>query len=152
MADGGPFEVVLVSAGPACCVLANRLTEDAGRTVALLEAGPDYGRDPAAWPAERRGPSVIAPDLHAWGHVHAGRPADRPLPLPCARVVGDAGQYSLPKLPTPNTTNTHNGGDDGVSGVRGVRDDTPLALAGFDQNADVDLPLGNGGRRHRRTS
>ena len=84
----GRFDVVLVGAGPAGCVLANRLTEDAGRTVALLEAGPDYGPDSAAWPAELRDATWIRPDSHPWGYLHAGRPADRPLPLPRARVVG----------------------------------------------------------------
>jgi choline dehydrogenase len=82
------FDVVLVGAGPAGCVLANRLTEDAGRTVALLEAGPDYGPDQAAWPAELRDATWIWPDSHSWGYFHAGRPADRPFPLPRARVVG----------------------------------------------------------------
>lgn len=88
MAEDGQFAIVLVGAGPAGCVLARRLTEDPGRTVALLEAGPDYGPDPAAWPADLSNPLVIAPDLHAWGYLHAGRPADRPLLLHRAKVVG----------------------------------------------------------------
>jgi choline dehydrogenase len=88
MATAGSFDVVVVGAGPAGCVLARRLTEDRGRTVALLEAGPDYGPEPTAWPAELRDPTEAFLDSHPWGYLHAGRSADRPLPLPRARVVG----------------------------------------------------------------
>ncbi len=88
MAGDGSFDVVVVGAGPAGCVMARRLTEDRGRTVALLEAGPDYGPEPADWPAELRDPTDIFPNSHAWGYLHAGRPIDRPLRLPRARVVG----------------------------------------------------------------
>lgn len=88
MALDGSFDVVVVGAGPAGCVMAGRLTEDGGRTVALLEAGPDYGPDPAAWPAELLDSTGASLDSHSWGHLHADRPGKRPLPLPRARVVG----------------------------------------------------------------
>jgi choline dehydrogenase len=86
--DHRGFDVVVVGAGPAGCVLANRLTENTGRRVALLEAGPDYGPDAIAWPADLRDPTTIFPDSHPWGYRHADRPTGRPLPLPRARVVG----------------------------------------------------------------
>jgi choline dehydrogenase len=88
MAFDGQFDIVVVGAGPAGCALARRLTEDPQRTVALLEAGPDYGPDPVAWPLELRDSSDIFPDSHPWGYLHTGRPDDRPLLLPRARVVG----------------------------------------------------------------
>jgi choline dehydrogenase len=44
--NGGPFDYVIVGAGSAGCVLANRLTADGRHRVLLLEAG---GRDTNPW-------------------------------------------------------------------------------------------------------
>ncbi len=63
MKDDDQFDVVVVGAGPAGCVLARRLTEDPGRTVVLLGAGPDYGPDPATWPEDLRYPDEIFIDI-----------------------------------------------------------------------------------------
>lgn len=60
------YDVLILGGGSAGCVLAARLSEDEGRSVCLVEAGPDYGPfDAGEWPEELLDPGGI-PDLHEW--------------------------------------------------------------------------------------
>jgi choline dehydrogenase len=78
------FDVVIVGGGPAGAVLANRLTAEPDRSVLLIEAGPDYGNDVAAWPAELLFPQEQPLTSHSWGLHDAGNG----IFLPRARLLG----------------------------------------------------------------
>jgi choline dehydrogenase-like flavoprotein len=82
------FDYVIAGAGTAGCVLANRLSAEAGVTVALIEAGaPDD--DPAI-----RVPAMVAKAIgnprQSWGYqtVPQRHVDNRVLPVPRGRVLG----------------------------------------------------------------
>lgn len=85
--DNAAFDYVIVGAGPAGCVLANRLSADPGTTVLLLEAGgPDTAREiriPAAF-------SKLFATPYDWNYrtVEQPRLAGRELFWPRGRTLG----------------------------------------------------------------
>lgn len=80
-------DVVVLGGGAAGSVLAARLSEDAGRMVTLVEAGPDYGPpDSGRWPAEMLDARAI-PDSHDW--------RDDQGTLAIARVIGGCSAHNL---------------------------------------------------------
>ncbi|HVY98091.1 MAG TPA: choline dehydrogenase [Dongiaceae bacterium] len=85
---GEEFDYVIVGAGTAGCVLANRLTEDGKATVALIEAGSSDAHPYITMPAAFT--YAISSDRFDWGYSSAPEPHldGRAIPCPRGRVLG----------------------------------------------------------------
>lgn len=88
MANEGVFDYVIIGAGTAGCVLANRLSQDPSVRVALLEAGPEDRK------AKIRIPAAVAAAIMdrsiGWGYrsVPQRHLQGREIVLPRGRVLG----------------------------------------------------------------
>ncbi|MGA4846736.1 GMC family oxidoreductase [Streptomyces sp. G5(2025)] len=80
------FDDIVVGAGGAGAVLAARLSEEGGRRVALIEAGPHYG-EAAATPADLLDGNAMSLVQHSWG-LTAALTARRRVRFPQGKVSG----------------------------------------------------------------
>jgi choline dehydrogenase len=81
-----PADVLVVGGGSAGAVLAARLSENPGRRVVLLEAGPAYSA--ARFPAALLDSNRIADPDHDWGYTSRGGRLSPAIATPRGKVLG----------------------------------------------------------------
>jgi choline dehydrogenase len=107
-------DVIVVGGGSAGAVIAARLSEEPGRSVVLLEAGPAY--EPGQYPESLLDPSTVADPTHDWGYFAKGSDLSPRVSAPRGKVLGGSSAVNATVAIRARTADFANWARHGVEG------------------------------------